>query len=119
MEMQSQKLERLLSMKRAGWANLPKTGSILGLTIPAGHQVQDVSFDESIVNVFLRRYLADLQQGKLRSRHEYEALYPGREELIAAEYERLHLAAADTEHLDKLRRVRASSDLGDDGSIVA
>ncbi len=75
--------------------------------------------DESIVNVFLRRYLADLQQGKLRTRHEYEALYPGREELIATEYERLHLAAADTEHLDKLRRVRAPSDLGDDGSIVA
>ncbi|MCH9020380.1 MAG: hypothetical protein IIA73_08460 [Proteobacteria bacterium] len=38
MEMQSQKLERLLSMKRAGWANLPETGSILGLTIPAGHR---------------------------------------------------------------------------------
>ena len=37
MEMQSQKLERLLSMKRVGWANLPETGSILGLTIPAGH----------------------------------------------------------------------------------
>ncbi len=38
MEMQSQKLERLLSMRRAGWANLPETGSILGLTIPAGHR---------------------------------------------------------------------------------
>ena len=37
MEMQSQKLERLLSMRRADWANLPETGSILGLTIPAGH----------------------------------------------------------------------------------
>ena len=38
MEMQSQKLERLLSMRRADWANLPETGSILGLTIPAGHR---------------------------------------------------------------------------------
>ena len=38
MEMQSQKLEKLLNMKRAGWANLPETGSILGLTIPAGHR---------------------------------------------------------------------------------
>ena len=38
MEMQSQKLERLLSMNRAGWANLPESGLILGLTIPAGHR---------------------------------------------------------------------------------
>ena len=38
MEMQSQKLERLLTNKHADWANLPKTGSMLGLTIPAGHR---------------------------------------------------------------------------------
>ncbi len=50
--------------------------------------------DECIVNVFLRRCLADLEQGKLGTHHEYQALFPGHEELIAAEYERLHLAAA-------------------------
>ena len=38
MEMQSQKLERLLTNKGADWANLPETGSILGLTIPPGHR---------------------------------------------------------------------------------
>ncbi len=68
--------------------------------------------DESTVNLFLRRCLADLEQGKLGTRHEYEALFPGHEELIAAEYARLHLAAADAEHLDELRRVRAPNDLG-------
>ncbi len=36
MEMQSPKLERLLTNKRAGWANIPKTGSIPGVTTPAG-----------------------------------------------------------------------------------
>ena len=61
-----------------------------------------------------------LQQGKLGTRHEYEVLFPGHEELIAAEFERLHLAAGDAEHLDEFRRVRAPNDPGaDDGLIVA
>ena len=36
METQSQKVERLVQIGRAGWANVPKTGLIPGVTIPAG-----------------------------------------------------------------------------------
>lgn len=36
METQTQKVERLVQVGRAGWANVPKTGLIPGVTIPAG-----------------------------------------------------------------------------------
>ncbi len=45
--------------------------------------------DADVVNRFFREYMRDRERGTTRALNDYQALYPGHEELIALEYERL------------------------------
>ena len=70
------------------------------------------------LNSFLRRYLSDREGGEQKSCDVYQQLYPGHEDLIAAEYEKLGAGESGASGGAEFGRYRLVRELGRGGQGV-